>query len=108
MTKPIAIRALDIVEATARLGELADILVDAVAHGSSVNFMAGFSHDEARAFWSGQLPGIANGEKILFAGDDGRTLVGTVILMFAPQPNGPHRAEIGKMLVHSSLQRQGL
>ena len=42
MTKPIAIRALDVAEAEARLAELADILVDAVAHGSSVNFMAGF------------------------------------------------------------------
>lgn len=108
MTKPIAIRALDAVEAQARLGELADILVDVVAHGASVNFMAGFSHDEAKAFWRNQLPGLANGEKILFVGDDGKTLVGTVILMFAPQPNAPHRAEIGKMLVHSSMQRQGL
>jgi GNAT superfamily N-acetyltransferase len=108
MTKPIAIRALDAVEAEARLGELADILVDAVAHGSSVNFMAGFSHDDGRAFWRGQLPGIAGGEKILFVGDDGERLVATVLLMFAPQPNAPHRAEIGKMLVHSSMQRQGL
>jgi GNAT superfamily N-acetyltransferase len=108
MTKPIAIRALDVAEAEARLAELADILVDAVAHGSSVNFMSGFSHDEARAFWRNQLPGIGNGEKILFVGDDGEKLVATVLLMFAPQPNAPHRAEIGKMLVHSSMQRQGL
>lgn len=108
MTKPIAIRALDVAEAEARLAELADILVDAVAHGSSVNFMAGFSHNEARAFWSNQLPGIASGEKILFVGDGGEKLLATVLLMFAPQPNAPHRAEIGKMLVHSSMQRQGL
>jgi GNAT superfamily N-acetyltransferase len=108
MTKPIAIRALDPAEAEARLGELADILVDAVAHGSSVNFMAGFSHDEGKAFWRNQLPAIASSEKILFVGDDGEKLVATVLLMFAPQPNAPHRAEIGKMLVHSSMQRQGL
>ena len=61
-----------------------------------------------RAFWSNQLPGIASGEKILFVGDDGEKLLATVLLMFAPQPNAPHRAEIGKMLVHSSMQRQGL
>ena len=60
------------------------------------------------AFWSNQLPGIAGGEKILFVGDDGEKLLATVLLMFAPQPNAPHRAEIGKMLVHSSMQRQGL
>jgi GNAT superfamily N-acetyltransferase len=102
------IRALDATEAEARLGELADILVDAVAHGASVNFMAGFSHDDARAFWRGQLPGIASGEKRLLVGEDGGQLIGTVLLMFAHQPNAPHRAEIGKMLVRSSVRRQGL
>ncbi len=104
----VAIRALDAAEAEARIDELADILVDAVARGASVNFMAGFSMDEARRFWRSQSSGIAAGEKQLIAGDDGRRLVGTVLLMFAPQPNAPHRAEIGKMLVHSSLRRQGI
>jgi hypothetical protein len=57
------IRTLDAAEAQARIDELADILVDAVAHGASVNFMAGFSHDGARAFWRSQLPGIAAGRE---------------------------------------------
>jgi GNAT superfamily N-acetyltransferase len=104
----IAIRTLDAAEAEARLDELADILVDAVAHGASVNFMAGFSHDGARAFWRNQLPGIAAGERRLFVGDDGRRLVATALLLFAQQPNQPHRAEIGKMLVLASARRQGL
>lgn len=107
MTTPI-IRALDAAEAEARLGELADILVDAVAHGASVNFMAGFAEGEARAFWRGQLPGIAEGNKWLLVGDDGRRLVATVMLTHAHQPNAPHRAEIGKMLVLSSARRRGL
>jgi GNAT superfamily N-acetyltransferase len=103
-----AIRALDAVEAEARLGELADILVDAVAHGASVNFMAGFTHEQAQEFWTNQLPGIAAGEKRLFVGDDAERLVATALLMFAPQPNQPHRAEIGKMLVLATARRQGL
>lgn len=107
-TARIAIRALDAAEAEARIGELADLLVDAVAHGASVNFMAGLTHDEGRAFWRGQLPGIANGERRLLVGDDGKRLVGTAVLTFAPQPNAPHRAEVTKMLVHSSVRRQGL
>lgn len=107
MTAP-TIRALDAAEAEARLGELADLLLDAVAHGASVNFMAGFARDEALAFWHGQLPGIADGGKRLLVGDDGRRLVATVMLTHAQQPNAPHRAEIGKMLVLSSARRQGL
>jgi GNAT superfamily N-acetyltransferase len=104
----IAIRAIDAAEAEARLDELADILVDAVANGASVNFMAGFSHREGRAFWRGQVSGLAGGMKRLIVGDDGTKLVGTVLLQFAHQPNAPHRGEIGKMLVLSSIRRQGL
>ena len=104
----MSIRALDAAEAEARLDELSDILVDAVARGASVNFMAGFSHAAGREFWRNQLPGIRNGEKRLFVGDDGERLVATAMLSFAHQPNAPHRAEIGKMLVHSSARRQGL
>lgn len=104
----IAVRTLDAIEAEARLEELSSILVDAVAHGASVNFMAGFSKTDGRAFWQAQLPGIASGEKRLLVADDDGRLVGTVMVMIAPQPNAPHRAEIGKMLVLSGARRQGL
>jgi GNAT superfamily N-acetyltransferase len=102
------IRALDAAEAEARLEELAGILVDAVAHGASVNFMAAFTSAQAREWWHGQLGPLANKEKLLLVGEQNGRLVATVTLAFAPQPNAPHRAEIGKMLVHSSLRRQGL
>ncbi|WP_298957563.1 GNAT family N-acetyltransferase [uncultured Methylobacterium sp.] len=102
------IRRVPAEEAEARLGDLAAILVDAVAHGASVNFLAGFGHAEAEAFWRGQLPGLRSGERDLVAAFDGARLVGTVVLSLAPQPNAPHRAEIGKMLVHSAQRRRGL
>jgi GNAT superfamily N-acetyltransferase len=104
----ISIRMLDAAEAQARLDELADILVEAVALGASVNFLAGFSRDGALAFWRNQLPGIASGERRLFVGDNGERLVATALLMFAQQPNQPHRAEVGKMLVHPEARRRGL
>ncbi|HEX2556069.1 MAG TPA: GNAT family N-acetyltransferase [Microvirga sp.] len=103
-----AIRALSAEEAEARLPELADLLVDAVAHGASVNFLAGFRHDEGVAFWRGQIPAIRAGGRALLVAEAGGRLVGTVVLTHAPQPNAPHRAEIGKMLVHSALRRRGL
>lgn len=105
---PAIVRPLEAAEAEARLGELANILVDAVAHGASVNFLAGFTEAEGRAFWTAQLPGLRAGDRRLFVAEDGGRLVGTVVLFFAPQPNAPHRAEIGKMLVLSSHRRGGL
>jgi GNAT superfamily N-acetyltransferase len=103
-----SIRPLSAGEAEARLAELADLLVDAVAHGASVNFLAGFRHDEAVAFWRGQIPAIREGARVLLAAEAEGRLVGAVVLTHAPQPNAPHRAEIGKMLVHSGLRRRGL
>lgn len=104
----IAIREIGASEAEKRIAELGAILVDAVAGGASVNFLAGFTQGEAENFWRGQLPGIAGGERHLLVADDGDKLVGTVVLTKAPQPNQPHRADVGKMLVLASLRRQGL
>lgn len=103
----ISIRPIDAAEALTHLDELSELLVDAVELNASVHFMAGFSNHDGREFWRDQIPGIANGEKRLFVGDDGKRLVGTVVLTFAHQPNAPHRAEIGKMLVLSSVRRKG-
>ncbi len=104
----LPIRALGAAEAEARIGQLTAILRDAVENGASVNFMAGLTEEEAVAFWRGQLAGIADATRTLLVAERGGRIVGTVVLTLAPQPNAPHRAEIGKMLVHSSLRRQGL
>jgi GNAT superfamily N-acetyltransferase len=103
-----AIRRIDAREAEARLDELAAILTDAVAHGASVNFLAGMTEAQALGFWRGQLAGISAGERVLLVAEQEGRLIGTVVLTHAPQPNAPHRAEIGKMLVHSAHRRQGL
>ncbi len=108
------IRLLDAAEAEDRLSGLAALLVDAVSGGASVNFLAGFTHAEAEAFWRTQLPGLASGERHLLAALDAAApdaaggVLGTVVLTLAQQPNAPHRAEVGKMLVHTAARRQGL
>ena len=95
-------------EAEARLSELGALLANAVAGGASVNFMAGFTAADGEAFWRGQLLGLCAGERRLLVAEVAVCLVGTVVLSFALQPNGPHRADIGKMLVHSAHRRHGL
>jgi GNAT superfamily N-acetyltransferase len=104
----VIIREIDAAEAAARIDELAAILVDAVAHGASVNFLAGFAVDEAAAFWRGQLPGLVDGSRHLLVADDSVRLIGTVVLTKAPQPNQQHRADVGKMLVLERARRRGL
>lgn len=108
MMSAIVIREIGAQEAERRIAELGAILRDAVDGGASVNFLAGFTQGEAEEFWRGQIPGIADGSRHLLVADDGEKLVGTAVLTKAPQPNQPHRADVGKMLVLSSLRRQGL
>lgn len=102
------IRELDAQAAGGVLPALAGILVDAVDNGASVNFLSGLTEAQAVAFWQGQVDAIATGGRVLLVAELGGRVVGTVVVTFAPQPNGPHRAEIGKMLVHSSVRRRGI
>lgn len=95
-------------EAEAALDGLAEVLVDAVASGASVNFLAGYGYDEARVFWRRQIEGVREGGRVLIVARDGGRIVGTAVVAFATQPNQPHRADVGKMLVHSSMRRRGL
>jgi len=102
------IREVSAPAAEARLAELAVILVDAVAHGASVNFLAGLTPHAAAQFWADQIPGLRAGSIRLFVAEQAGQWLGTVLLFMAHQPNAPHRAEIGKMLVRSTARRRGL
>jgi GNAT superfamily N-acetyltransferase len=89
---------------------LASLILDAVAGGASVNFMADVTEAEARAWWTTRIPQIVDGTFTVFVArspHDGE-IVGSTLLMRSPNTNAPHRAEIGKVLVHRSARRRGL
>jgi GNAT superfamily N-acetyltransferase len=104
----IRIRALDAAAAGALLPDLAMLLADAVASGAGVNFMEGFTTDEAAAYWSRQIDGLAAGDRVWIVAEDDGALAGTVMCVFAPQPNQPFRADVAKMLVHRAHRRKGV
>ncbi len=104
----VAIRTPDAAQIRAMLPELVDILVDVVDGGGGVSFMAPLNPAEARAFWETVAEDVGAGTKVLVVADhDGRP-AGTVILQLMWQPNQPHRAEVGKLLVHRRARRRGL
>ena len=102
-------------EYVAAIPELAALLVDAVEGGASVNFLAGVTEPEARAWWTARIPEVADGTTTVLVARsavDGRpgagSIVGSTLLVRTRNPNAPHRAEIGKVIVHRSLRRRGL
>lgn len=99
------IRALSADEARASADALADLLLDAVAGGASVSFMADFTRAQAVAYWQGIAAEVGAGRRaLLLAGE----AAGTAQLVLDTPPNQPHRAELAKMLVHRRARRRGL
>ncbi len=104
-----AIRALDPWAYADAIDDLADLIVDAVAGGAGVNFLDGVRHEDAAAWWRGRSAGIADGSMTLFvATDPTGQIIGSTLLIRSTNPNSPHRAEIGKVIVRRDVRRQGL
>lgn len=108
MSEPIEIRRLVSPELHERLDALARVLVDCVAGGASIGYMAPFSHEDARAAFEGFAAEVDAGRRLLLAAFADGALVGTVQVVLALPPNQPHRGEITKLLVHRSARRRGV
>ena len=102
------IRALDPAADAALLPGLAAIMVEAVAGGASIGFMAGFSQAESLAWWQGRLAAAAQGEVLIVIALDDGGVAGTVSLVHAAMPNQQHRADIAKMMVAKRTRGRGI
>lgn len=93
----------------ADLSGLAEVLLDCVAGGASVSFMAGLTRAQAQAWWQGVADDVRAGKRaLLVARDAAGAICGTVQLVLAQPDNQPHRADLAKMLVHRRARRSGL
>jgi GNAT superfamily N-acetyltransferase len=90
------------------LGGLAEVLVDCVAAGASVSFMWPFTVERATAYWATVADEVAAGRRMLLVAEDEAGVVGTVQLLPAQPENQPHRADVGKLLVHRRGRRRGI
>lgn len=102
------IRQLGAEEGRQYLGELAHVLLDCVAGGASVSFMASLTEAEAEAFFEAVLAGVERGNRILLAAFSESKLVGTVQILLATPPNQWHRADIAKLLVLREARGRGV
>jgi GNAT superfamily N-acetyltransferase len=87
---------------------LADLLIDCVEGGASVNFMHPLSQDKAQEFWRRVAESVADNRRALLVAEDAGGIAGAVQLILEQPENQPHRADLSKMLVHRRARRQGL
>ncbi|MFJ7158195.1 GNAT family N-acetyltransferase [Streptomyces sp. NPDC101118] len=92
----------------AQLASLADLTLDTVAGGNSLGFLAGVGHAEAAAWWESLLPAVSDGTLTVWTALDGDRVAGTVSLRRETKPNGRHRAEVNKLMVHRAARGRGL
>ncbi|WP_433044564.1 N-acetyltransferase family protein [Dactylosporangium sp. CS-033363] len=90
------------------LGALAGVLADVVAHGASVGFRDPFGPDDAAAWWRTREPAVRDGTLQVWVAHFQEAVVGTVSVSLEPKPNGRHRAEVLKLMVHSGARGRGL
>lgn len=91
-----------------RLDAFAGLLVDVVADGASIGFLAPLDPAEASAYWRSVVQALRGEGRVLLAAFDSEGLAGTVQLDLAGMPNGSHRAEVVKLMVHLRARGQGL
>ncbi|HRJ41058.1 MAG TPA: GNAT family N-acetyltransferase, partial [Caldilineaceae bacterium] len=99
MTK---IALLSHAEALALVDKLSQVLIDSVDNGASVGFLPPLSQEEAGVYWRDVCADLMAGRVLLFAAYADGQLAGTAQLQPSPKPNGRKRAEVAKVLVHSS------
>jgi GNAT superfamily N-acetyltransferase len=104
----LEIRALNAEEARQCVTVLAKVLVDCVAGGASVSFMAGFSQADGEAYFNRWVDEVERGERIILAAFLDGQLAGSVQIILATPPNQPHRADVAKLIVAPTARGQGI
>jgi GNAT superfamily N-acetyltransferase len=91
--------------AAATAAALAPVLIDTVASGASVGWIEPPALDEARRWWSALF---ADPDTVTWVARDGDRALGTITLVRAAKRNGPHRAEVVKLMVHREARGRGI
>jgi GNAT superfamily N-acetyltransferase len=103
------VQALSATQAPAEIDALCELLIDSVASGASVGYLAPMTVPKAHPFWQGVIASVALGECLLLVArsPEGR-IDGTVQVALVQKENQRHRAEVCKLLVHRRARCQGL
>ncbi|KAJ9433729.1 Ribosomal protein S18 acetylase RimI [Candidatus Pantoea symbiotica] len=104
----IDIERLSATQAQPLLAALCDVLQGCVADGASVGFIDGDDRAAIERFWQDKIYSLASGDNQLLVAYQQGVIVATVMVGFSAMPNGRHRAEISKLLVHPRARRQGI
>jgi acetyltransferase len=93
---------------TNELQDLCALVGDSVSGGASVGWVAVPSEREAAHYWCSVADQVQSGANVVLVARSPSKVIGTVQLHLSARPNGAHRAEVARLLVHSSARRRGV
>lgn len=102
------IQRLSAEEADNRIASLIDLLRDAVDSGASIGFMPPLPAGEAWEYWEKIITDVGEGSRLLLVAEADGAVAGAVQVALETRPNGAHRAEIQKLMVHRAYRQHGL
>jgi acetyltransferase len=95
-------------QARRTLPKLVALLQDSVHNGSSVGFLPPLTFEAAEEYWLETLNDVAQGKRLLLVSSEAGDVTGAVQLALVTKQNGLHRAEVQKLLVHTSFRHRGI
>lgn len=88
--------------------QLVALLQDVIESGANIGFLPPFDAASARKYWEKVASAIRDGSCIMLIARVDDDVIGAVELELTNLPSGAHRAELAKLMVHSSQRRQGI
>lgn len=88
--------------------QLHALLVDCIESGASVGFLTPVDEQEVTSYWSSVETELASDLRKLFIAYDDGSVIGAVQLSLCAKPNGSHRGEVEKLMVHTSARGKGV
>lgn len=101
-------QTVNVLQAQQQLTPLGDLLQACVVDGASIGFTDPQDRLAIDQFWLTRSAELAEEASELWIALQSNRLVGCVMLGTSGMPNGQHRAEISKLLVHPQYRRQGI
>ncbi len=90
------------------IDELVNLLYDSVANGASIGFLLPITDYDARIYWQEVANSLRTPYRVMLVAKVDEKIVGSVQLDLTSRSNGSHRAEVIKLMVHSSWRNQGI
>ncbi|MDC5123582.1 GNAT family N-acetyltransferase [Acinetobacter baumannii] len=84
------------------------LLEDSVNNGASIGFLAPIEKNEIVNYWREVNHKLVQGNSRLWVAIQKGTIIGSVQLSVVGKKNGVHRAEVEKLMVLTSLRKQGI